>query len=523
MATNGTASTTGDLLEVPSGVARLRYFYGQLLTQRDLSAEQGYHLLLRRLMQREAFGTGTVSGLKVDATGAGAPDCVTVRAGLALDPDGRELLLVRDVSIKVAEDAVSPSTATPYITGTTGSLTAADIAPQVVTAWGASFDPLDVQLLSLRFKEAGLTGASADDVLGDLPFTAGQLNMLTPSSPVALAPGQLLRDYLFDAIVGTTYLGLRYVERGKEPSPAVLDGSCCGETACFPARLEENVVIVGQSTPFSAIVDPYAAAKATIENDLLAQEIDNGLDSGSNPILFHDADAALYDYVLGTFRGLPPSDDPCGAATPPAVPLARVSWSRFLAPSGESRILSVDNRTFRPLAPGVPPVRALLEVLTRSATTSPIQPRFDLISPANRSQITVSGSTAVASARSTSPLNAIDPATWEVYFYPASPAGPAIHWNATTAPTAPYSFTISADTTVVDGRTYVRLIFDAGSPTPLTLPSGTYVWRLNVDAGLQATVTGAILDGLPEPPNVVPTGDDNPTTYMPFEAVFYVP
>ena len=63
MATNGTAPTTGDLLTVASGVARLSYFYGQLLTQRDLHAEQRYHLGLRRLMQREAFGTGTVAGL----------------------------------------------------------------------------------------------------------------------------------------------------------------------------------------------------------------------------------------------------------------------------------------------------------------------------------------------------------------------------------------------------------------------------------------------------------------------------
>ena len=62
---NGTTAAAKDLLTVASGVARLHYFYGQLLTQRDLSAEQHYHLELRRLLQREAFGTGTVAGLRV--------------------------------------------------------------------------------------------------------------------------------------------------------------------------------------------------------------------------------------------------------------------------------------------------------------------------------------------------------------------------------------------------------------------------------------------------------------------------
>jgi hypothetical protein len=50
-----------------SSVARLRYFFGELLTQRDLEAEQHYHVLMRRLVQREAFGTGTVAGLEVVA------------------------------------------------------------------------------------------------------------------------------------------------------------------------------------------------------------------------------------------------------------------------------------------------------------------------------------------------------------------------------------------------------------------------------------------------------------------------
>jgi hypothetical protein len=46
---------------ISSGVSRVRYFFGQLLTERDLESEQHFHLLMRRLVQREAFGTGTMA------------------------------------------------------------------------------------------------------------------------------------------------------------------------------------------------------------------------------------------------------------------------------------------------------------------------------------------------------------------------------------------------------------------------------------------------------------------------------
>src|SRR5580704_5680349 len=107
MANNWTAPT-GDHLTVASGVARLNYFFGQLLTQCDLQAEQRYHLALRRLMQREAFGTGTVAGLPVEDAGPTTQGSVFVRAGLALDPDGRELLLVSDQCLTVAAPVQTP-------------------------------------------------------------------------------------------------------------------------------------------------------------------------------------------------------------------------------------------------------------------------------------------------------------------------------------------------------------------------------------------------------------------------------
>ena len=96
---------------VKNTLSRVRYFFGQLLTQRDLEAEQEFHLRLQRLSQRETFGTGTVSGLRVswELDGQYPPRSVFVLPGLAIDPDGRELLLERAVCVPLAPEGQVPS------------------------------------------------------------------------------------------------------------------------------------------------------------------------------------------------------------------------------------------------------------------------------------------------------------------------------------------------------------------------------------------------------------------------------
>src|SRR4051794_4954168 len=94
---------------VPGAVSRVRFFFGQLLGHRDREAEQHFHVVLRRLGQREAFGTGTVAGLKVVAEQGGktAPRSVFVLPGFALDPDGRELLLASPTAVEVADEGIA--------------------------------------------------------------------------------------------------------------------------------------------------------------------------------------------------------------------------------------------------------------------------------------------------------------------------------------------------------------------------------------------------------------------------------
>jgi hypothetical protein len=515
MTTNVSAPTTGDLLTVPSGVTRLSYFYGQLLTQRDLSAEQRYHLELRRLLQREAFGTGTVAGLRVDDAGGVTPGSVVVRPGLALDPDGRELLLLDDVCVAVVDPASTPST-TPYVSAPDLQ----DMAPQVSKAWGAAFGVNDLfaaddpASLWRRLAAVGLTEIAGDSPASGFAGLAAQLNKLTIPSGFSLPPGQLLRDVLFDALVGTTHIGLRYVERGAEPSPTVLDASCCGDTTCFPSRREEGVVIVARATPFDAVADPYREARASLEECFLNEETLSPPVSPPSPHPHLHPRKCLCEYLLGAWRGLP-NDDPCRSPAPslPVVPIARVYWSRFPRENaGQSRVLSVDN-CCRPLAPGVPPVRALFDVLTQGSPVALIAPRFDATTPVNHGPLTIdpSGLTARVTARSTARLAPIPATTWEVYFYPASPATipvAPIFWNSAHPPA---SFTIAIGSVPVPSPTdptvsvdAVQLTFAGANNGPLNLARGTYLWRLNVDAGIQASQTLTVVEGV-------------------FEAVFFVP
>jgi hypothetical protein len=529
MATNGTAPTTGDLLTVPSGVARMNYFFGQLLTQRDLHAEQRYHLGLRRLMQREAFGTGTVAGLRVEDAASTAQGSVLVRAGLAMDPDGRELLLLNDQCVSVADAPLtlaSPPAAAYTTLVSSSTSTAIDgptLAGQVSTVWGVAFGANDVLDLWTRLKAAGLTEVNGDTpgttssggppTGGNYPALTQQLGQLTVPAGFSLAHGQLLRSYLFDALVGTTYLGLQYAERGTDPSPAVLDASCCGNATCFPSRKEEGVIIVAKTTPFPSVADPYEAALRALDKGFLQDETSTGTGSttSSSAPFAVNCQKHLAEYLLGAWRGLPPTDDPCGPAAPPLVPIARVYWSRFARqPATLSRMLLVDNDSRR-LAPGVPPVRALLEALTQCHTTVPTPPTFELISPPNLGVMASGASTMTATA--TSPLvegpgtSPVPGTPWEIYFYPAHAAGPGsvtpAYWSSTSVPLASYNFTIAFTTaTPPGGVTTVQLQF-VPSGGPLSLPSGTYVWRLNVDGAIQAAVTHAPMDGV-------------------FEAVFYV-
>jgi hypothetical protein len=88
---------------------RNRYFTGKYMTKRDFEHEQAYFLSRRQLHNRLLHGTGIVCGLSVDyhpdRIKNHDTDCarrwVVVRAGIAIDCCGRDLILEEDTAFRL--------------------------------------------------------------------------------------------------------------------------------------------------------------------------------------------------------------------------------------------------------------------------------------------------------------------------------------------------------------------------------------------------------------------------------------
>lgn len=343
------AATTniGDAsLAVTNSASRLRFFSVQLLTQRDLQAEQSYHVLLRRLMQREILGTGTVAGLAVEHPTAGTPEAdsfVIVGAGLAVDPDGRELLIEKDVQLQIAAAPLTPNT-TPFPPSTTPDSTAV-LATDMNTRFGLPANTVkstDVDTLIADLQAAGLIFATDPTPVTTLRGLIAQLPTTTPNPIPSDLPA-----FFEDQLVSIVHIGLEYTENGAEPSPAIVDASCCAGTACFPGRTNEGVLITVSETPFPAIADPQETFRACL--------------TAGGTLSCPDIKTRLANCIFDMWRTMASVTDPCGDTLFPVVPLAVVSWSLF--PRAGGRILTIDNISERPLALGVPATRVLAEVL----------------------------------------------------------------------------------------------------------------------------------------------------------------
>ena len=101
----------------PIATERNRYFTGKYMTARDFADEQRYFLSRHRL-NRLLHGWGIACGLGVTMhpDKACARRWVVVRAGIAIDCCGREVILARDTSFRLplpwADDAGQPCTIT---------------------------------------------------------------------------------------------------------------------------------------------------------------------------------------------------------------------------------------------------------------------------------------------------------------------------------------------------------------------------------------------------------------------------
>jgi hypothetical protein len=529
-----------------NSAARLRFFLGQVLTQRDLEAEQRYHVMLQRLVQREAFGTGTAVGLGVSinsSSGGVVSQSVFVSPGLAFDPDGRELILEREVTIAVAAPLQTPE---PDLFGsnpTTLQALADATADRFLGADLDAFTLADLNLLAERLVEVGFLD-NATDVT---PLREAIELIPAPDPPTAVpvvTPPELLSEWLFDQIIGTTFLGLAYRETGTAPAPATLDASCCGDRVCFASRTQEGVTVVASSDAFPQLFDPSEEFKATLDANLFAQ-----IETPGTPAQL-DCHAALCAALVSgrpgvsPWRGVPRVTFPCGDSAFPIVPLARIFWQRFDPGDSSPQILSIDNCTFRPLAPGVPALRALVESLTQCTNPPLLAPRVVSISPAdgaevlqvdtdpnppsgNRFSISATFNTTVDPGI-VSPIN--DQTIWEILFYPAAGNDDFELFVSSFSgggPDGPGGTKV--DTHIESTATISTLILDFADGAAFT--PGTYVWRIlngadtseaspNASSALLSTRNSVQLDGEPHPQGAVPSGDGKPGGV--FEARFFI-
>lgn len=93
-------------------IQRLNYFDNQFLKAEDFTTEQEYHLEMRRRHNRVLHTKGVAEGLQIKKKDN---KTITVKAGTAIDSYGNEIVLLKDLSISLADTTKYPKDATVYI------------------------------------------------------------------------------------------------------------------------------------------------------------------------------------------------------------------------------------------------------------------------------------------------------------------------------------------------------------------------------------------------------------------------
>jgi hypothetical protein len=150
------------LIPEDSELTRLNYFDGQFLRASHLNLEQRY---LRRLVEfsNQAGGGGITHGFSLSL---GSGDTLNVSDGLAIDPQGRVLLLAEKRSVSIAElIARSAGSLRTTASSRRGSAEMKDCVQEAAATASGVLDSTTLYLVTLNFAEA-LCGP--EDVYGQL-------------------------------------------------------------------------------------------------------------------------------------------------------------------------------------------------------------------------------------------------------------------------------------------------------------------------------------------------------------------
>ncbi|MBD2358714.1 hypothetical protein H6G41_29660 [Tolypothrix sp. FACHB-123] len=93
-------------------IQRLRYFDNQFLKAEDFTTEQEYHLEMRRRHNRGLHTKGVAEGLRIIKTNEKQ---ITVTSGFAIDENGNEIILLKDLPISLADTEKYRKDSTIYV------------------------------------------------------------------------------------------------------------------------------------------------------------------------------------------------------------------------------------------------------------------------------------------------------------------------------------------------------------------------------------------------------------------------
>lgn len=79
---------------------RARYFHGMLMTERDFTEEQQYHINKRKLLNKMLHGWGVACGLEIKPTPTPS-STIIIKQGLALDCKGNEIYVPEEYPLNI--------------------------------------------------------------------------------------------------------------------------------------------------------------------------------------------------------------------------------------------------------------------------------------------------------------------------------------------------------------------------------------------------------------------------------------
>ncbi len=286
MSSNNTAGTKGPLVLVtqqngvtvipqPTPLTRLNYFDGKFLRASDLSAEQLY---LRRLvdLSNQAGGPGVAHGYNLSLAAGG--DTLNLGPGLAIDPQGRVLLLPEAFSVGV-QDLIEKSrqlqSSTAAASGSNGQFgdctVVAETPPPGVVQAG------NLYLITIGFAEA-LCGT--EDVFGKLCeeacATSTDRPYLVEGVVLRAIPLQLQTPLPTAAVVALSQLHLRsrvassYFEDERKKVASFISGDGLRSNVwCFGAEaaggLDVPLGVLARAGSTTLFLDAWIARRERID------------------------------------------------------------------------------------------------------------------------------------------------------------------------------------------------------------------------------------------------------------------